>query len=183
MVNVGWNGAPARNYGNNTTPFQRSQNPLLQDYASAYQSAQKANQQRYEDVLGVYNQRIGSGMAELDQLGIQSRTDLNSRYDEMGSQQQAGLVGRGLSGTTISNNLRTSNERERGAGLNRLDESHAAMRLDYGSRLTGDLAQFMERRQDSYPDMSQYMAAGQMQGQGQQKMFQWAAPNWGGRGA
>jgi len=170
-----WGSAPVgRQYGGSSSPAQGSRNPMMQGYQRAYNQAQQANRGRYEDIIGLLNQRQQAAQGLIETQGKSQMVDLNQRYDEQGASQQQALVGRGLSNTTVTATLQNRNTRERGRAQNALQENINRQKLGVGLGTSGDIASFMERRTDAYPDLGQYMQAAQMQGRGQQQNNYWS---------
>lgn len=125
-----------------------SSNPWQQ----AYDQAKQANEARYQDILGGYQQRYQRGMDMLSGLGQQQARDINELYDQQAGQQSQDLIGRGLGNSTVMQTMQTGNNRERNADLQRLNDSVRQQAMQTDSGLSGDELQFMERRNDQYPD-------------------------------
>lgn len=166
----GWAGDRVQEQANPFTQPSGGSAPMspLGALANAYQTAQdearQANEQRYENILGGYQDRWQRAMAQLQGVGDQQRKDLNQRYDNNKGAVDQSLIARGMSNSTVSDSLKMGNERERNNAINRLEESLTRERLGYDTGLQGDLLQFMERRNDTYPDLNQLLQLAQMMG-------------------
>jgi hypothetical protein len=165
-----WGGDSAQNAPN---PFQQptsggSTMTPLGTLAGAYQSAQDearaANEERYKNILAGYDDRWNRAMGQLEGVGNQQREDMNRRYDNNKGEIAQSLVARGMSNSTVKDNIEAGNERERNQASNRLEEALTRERLGYDTGLQGDLLQFMERRNDTYPDLNQLLQLAQMMG-------------------
>jgi hypothetical protein len=125
---------------------------LFGQFQNAYNQARQANEARYQDILSGYSQRYQRGMGMLAGLGQQQGRDINELYDQQRSQQDQNLIGRGLGNSTVLDTMRMGSDRERNADLNRLNDSVRQQAIGTDAGLTGDTLQFMERKNDSYPD-------------------------------
>lgn len=121
-------------------------------WQQAYDQAKQANEARYQDILGGYQQRYQRGMDMLSGLGQQQARDINELYDQQAGQQSQDLIGRGLGNSTVMQTMQTGNNRERNADLARLNDQVRQQALQADSGLSADELQFMERRNDQYPD-------------------------------
>ncbi|MCA9366697.1 hypothetical protein KC887_00325 [Candidatus Kaiserbacteria bacterium] len=147
---------------------------LVSEYQRAQNDAVQANEQRYQNILAGYNDRWQRAMSELANVGNQQRADLNRGYDAMAGQINANSIDRGLSNSTVRDTMLMGNQRERSMASNRLEEALTRERLGYDTGLQGDLLQFMERRNDTYPQLGQLTDLARMLGM--------ATPSGGGGG-
>lgn len=103
------------------------------------------------DIMGRYEKGAGDATAELvkryqrgmgyiDQLGGQSRMDINQTFDTAGKNQAAKLAASGLGNTGAIASFATGNARERAGSLGRLNEQLAGLRLNTDASLSGDIA-------------------------------------------
>lgn len=124
----------------------------LSSWVSAQNAAKRANEARYQDILGGYRQRYTDVMGELEGVGGQTRADILAG----GRSLQAGMlqetVGRGLAGTTILPGLRMAAQRETAGNLGRFGEQMGQLRAGTMGDLLRDTLMFQERRTDAYPD-------------------------------
>lgn len=130
----------------------------------AYGSARQANLRRYEEILAGYRQRYTDVMQGLEGRGAQQREDILMRGRTAQSTALQDAIGRGLAGTTVLPTMRAGAQQRTEGELRRLEEGLRAERLGYMSQLRGDELRFMERREDMYPNVPQYMALQQAQG-------------------
>jgi len=126
----------------------------LNSLTSATSRATRANLRRYQQMTRMYRQRHSVAMGELANVGQQQTADINQRFTNLGGRMQQDLVSRGLSASTLGGDAMRGVETDRSSALARLGESLAMQRVNVGGQLSGDLLAMMERRTDSYPDVS-----------------------------
>lgn len=102
--------------------------------------------------FGGYRDRFQRGMSYLDGAGAQAEKDIRTDYDRSNNRSQMDLMKRGLGNSTITANQTAATERRKQDAIGRLKESLRNQYLDTDARLSGDTLQFMERRNDTYPD-------------------------------
>lgn len=105
--------------------------------------------------FGGYRDRYTRNMGYLEGAGQQAETDIRNDYNKSNNKSQMDLMKRGLGSSTIMANQNASTERRKQDAVGRLKESLRRERIDADSRLSGDTLQFMERRNDTYPDQMQ----------------------------
>ena len=165
-----WQSLPYQQYGQ-APSYGPSNNPYIDAANKASKSAFNANEQRWKAAVDLYGNQIGAVYGELQGLGDQARTDLNAQYDRMGAQTQAGLMARGLSGSSYAGSQAALVNQERGQAMNRLNDSLTSQRLGYMTAATNQLGNLLASRNDAYPDPANVMQMGQMAGQGKQRSF------------
>jgi hypothetical protein len=111
-----------------------------------YEEAKAANEQRYQQMLGIADTTTG-----------QRAADIRSSYAEQGAQQQQNLARLGMSGTTIAPTMQMGVQREQQSALNRLADQMQQTKLG-----------IIERREDEYPksDVILALTKAMMQGGG-----------------
>jgi len=109
---------------------------LVSNYNQAYQGALQANEQRYQQMLGIADQTTGQRAADI-------RSDYGAQQSN--AMQQLGRLG--LGNTTIAPTLQTGIQREQQASLDRSADQMQQTRLG-----------IMERRTDEYPSMAPLQA-------------------------
>ena len=151
----------------------------LSAWTSAQNAARRANEQRYQEILGGYRGRYGDVMGELEGVGGQTRADIlaGGRSLQAGMLQES--VGRGLAGTTILPGLRMAAQRETAGQLGRYGENLAQLRAGTMADLLRDTLMFQERRTDEYPDAG--MLSGLLASYGQAQGLR-AGPTYAPRG-
>lgn len=153
----GGGGGGSGGYGGNVPGF-------IQEYQNEFDKANRANESRYGDILGQYNSLYGRQMDSFSGGNAQNIADINQSYDSTGSANTQDLIDRGLTGSTISANIRSGNERDRGAAINRENFNYQNQRRAADAGLTTDKLNFMERRTDKAPDINQLIALSQAYG-------------------
>lgn len=131
---------------------------LWNDFQSKQTQANAANDNRYKDILGGYDQIMGT----FDNAGAQQAADINQGARNQGAQVQQNLVSSGLAGTTVMPTLQAGVERQRVANQARLNEQLQGQRAG----MAKNRLDFMERRTDQAPDPNMYMNLIQKIGEG-----------------
>lgn len=131
---------------------------LMAAYEQANAQAKAANEARYQQILGGYNDRMSDVMTLWEKLGAQEGADIRQRWQKTANQQQQDFVRRGLVGTSVLPSMRAGVTTNMNADLARLAESLTAQRASALTGLTGDRLAFMERREDEYPDYTQMLS-------------------------
>lgn len=137
---------------------------LAGQYQSAYDAAKTANEKRYQETLGGYQQRQQAAMTALEGLGGAERARLEKQFGQEASRQRVSLMGRGLAGTSVASGVGAKMAGAQQDAMNQLNERLTRERLGYQTGLSGDTLGFMERREDAYPDLQQMLMLAQMQG-------------------
>ena len=117
---------------------------LLATMKSDREKANAANQKRYDEAKGIFEQNIAS----LANIGAQRQADIARDFQGLASRQQSDLVARGLGGTTIAPTLAMGLERERTGALTRAANETTMLQ----NQARQDLAGLIERREDVAPD-------------------------------
>jgi len=129
---------------------------LINEYKKAQDEAKAVNEARYAEGVAGYDKRYGDVMSGLEGMGDQTRKDIY----ETGEQQKAvgtqSMVSRGLTGTTVMPTMKMGYDRETASNVGRLDESLRQQKLGYTEGLQKDKLDYMERREDTGPDMAAY---------------------------
>lgn len=102
---------------------------LVGSYNKAYGRARTANEQRYQQMLGIMDKTTGQRAADIRSEGVGEQANIMQR-----------LARQGLAGTTIGATQRAGARRGTSAELNRLADTMQGRRLG-----------IMERRTDAYP--------------------------------
>ena len=152
-------------------PNQFSQEPslherLAQSYLDAQTAANQANELRYNQGLGLAIGSRDRNMERIEQLGAQQASDIREDYDKAGKASYADLVGRGLGGTTVTSAVAGNNLKEQTKSLNRLQDNITRQRIDTDANLTRNIQDFIERRNDTAPDLNQLIGLSEGLGRG-----------------
>ncbi len=137
---------------------------LINEFQRAQDAAVKANEDRYNNIVGGYQDRWQRNMERLAGIGDQQKADMNEQYDTRGANIGVDQISRGLSNTTVTNNLEADNEERRNDDMRRLQASLNRELIGYDTGLQGDLLQFMGQREDSYPQLEQVTQLAKMLG-------------------
>lgn len=137
-------------------PSQQSiDQQLNQQYAQQLAAANQANEYRYQQGLGELAGLRTRSMDDIRSIGEQQAADIDQRFKESQADVDQDLRRRGLLGTTITSSTRRTMEEGRANAQGRLADQLARARIDADNASTGNLVNFIERRTDQGPDMSQ----------------------------
>jgi hypothetical protein len=117
---------------------------LVNSYNQAFGAAKAANEQRYQQMLGIADQTTGQRMA-----------DIRGDYEGQRADVMQNLARLGMANTTVAPTMATGIEREKQASLNRAAD-----------QLQGTKLGIMERRTDEYPNANIITSLFSMLGQG-----------------
>lgn len=129
---------------------------LKAEYDKAFNEAKQANEQRYGQILGGYDTLYNDTMTGLEGMGDAARKDVNTGYNRAFSQSMQGLVNAGMANSTILPSVSLNNARQKTDALSSLNEMLRREKLGYMNNITNSKLNFMERREDTYPDLSLY---------------------------
>ena len=140
-----------------------AQQKILTEMQKAQDEAKSANERRYQEILGLYQQRQGDVMGHIDQMGVQAQSDIGMAGRQAYGTGVQDLVSRGLTGTSNLQNLGRAVAGDTSSQYQRLAAQLGGLKAQTLSGLTGQggTLGFMERREDAYPNtqlMSQLLA-------------------------
>lgn len=148
-------------------------NNYLQSMNSAYKDAKTANEQRYNQINGMYGQdqtQLNSNYANMLGLVKGNDTFQKAQNDEqtqnnMGAMSQR-MVSMGLGNSTVLPTMQQGVQREGALRGMAIDNANVNQQLGVLGQQSGAIQQsrqnqenFMERRQDPYPNTSSYLEA------------------------
>lgn len=134
-------------------------------YQAALDKANAANEARYQQLIGGYDELRGSIAGGLKDVGNQEFRDIDRTYKSMGSDVYQRLVNRGFANSTLPATQQMGVERERSAARSRLASDLAQQKAGYESSIAQAKLGMMERRNDVGPDPGQMIALSQGLGQ------------------
>jgi hypothetical protein len=159
--------------------------PALGGYYGRYARGQNQLDQM-GGLANQYDQRLTRNLGYVDQMGQQERKDIETDATNQLAQQQSNLASRGLSNSTIQASIANEVNKQKQAQMGRLNDrmlgtklqtdmaasgdalqfrdQYGRLRLASDAALSGDLMQLIERRNDTYPDLSPFMQAQQQYG-------------------
>jgi hypothetical protein len=123
-------------------------------FADAMNSANAANENRYQDINSGYTAWRRRVNDLLSGLGNQQRADTNEMYDNRAGEMTQSTISRGLTNSTVLDNLLQGNTRERSSAMARLAEALARERMAQEGGAFKDQVDFMERKTEKGPDAS-----------------------------
>ena len=150
---------------------------LVGSYNRAYGQAKTANEQRYQQMLGIagqdYQRTAGIDQSMLNLAGTttgQREADIRSEYAGQSSNIMQSLARLGMGNTTVAPTMQMGVKREEQSALNRLADEMLGTRLGImgtmAGRNRGTELGIMERKTDAYPDQSALMEAFKSLGSG-----------------
>ena len=145
---------------------QRNAYAMMQQAQAAQDSVRQANESRYADILGQYQSRFDRNMGYVNSLGASETQAINSRAAQATAQADQGLIDRGLGNTTVRTAAMQGIEGDRSRQLTTLQDLLTKQRIAVDAPMSMDKLNFMERRNDLPPDISQLAQYMQQMGQG-----------------
>jgi hypothetical protein len=139
---------------------------LINSVQGAQDASNKANNDRYNNILQGREALKNNVLAQVQGIGQQQKQDLQRQYDRNAASMDAGLINRGMANTTVRDTMNFGNERERNQAANRLQDELTRENVNYQTSLSEPEFQFMERRTDKGPDFGQYLGIAQAMGLG-----------------
>lgn len=137
---------------------------LVAEYQRAMNEHNAATQGLYNSNIAGYVDMWKRNMARLQGVGDQQKADLTRDFNNSGSQIDSNMIDRGMSSSTVRQNLTEGNTRERTDAMNRLQSSLNREAIGYDTQLQGNVLAQQERRQDTPPDFGQLAQLAQMLG-------------------
>lgn len=137
---------------------------LVAEYQRAMNEHNAATQGLYNSNIAGYMDMWKRNMARLQGVGDQQKADLTRDFNNSGSQIDSNMIDRGMSSSTVRQNLTEGNTRERTDAMNRLQSSLNREAIGYDTQLQGNVLAQQERRQDTPPDFGQLAQLAQMLG-------------------
>ncbi len=128
---------------------------LYNEFGQAYNEGRAANESRYAQILEGYGDRHQAASDKLQGLGDAARNDLNRRYQNLATNVDQNLASRGLYNSTIAGTMQRGITDQQDRAMNQLNEGLRREQIGYDTALSGDTLAFMERRNDTYPDLNQ----------------------------
>lgn len=127
-------------------------------YQAALDRANRANEQRYQQILSGYDQLRARVMGGLDGYGQAERADIDREYRNAASNVYNSLVNRGFGNGSLGATMQQGVSRERMAAKGRLNDRLSQQRAAYDMGISQGKLGVMERRYDNGPDINQMLA-------------------------
>lgn len=125
----------------------------------AFQAAKAANEARYAEGKQLYDERYGRNMGYLEGAGATEKAAIEQRGQEAKASTGQRLQSLGLSGTTIGQTLNAGIDRDVGTQYGALQERLNQQRLAADAGMSKDKIDFIERRNDIYPEAGSYSSS------------------------
>jgi hypothetical protein len=130
-------------------------NAIYQSWQSQMDAANKANESRYQDILGGYGQRYNDVMGMLEGQGQMALSDAQSQGRAREAAVGADMSMRGLG--TIVPTMQMGIARDTAAEQRRINEGIRGQKASNMTGLSGDKLAFMERKNEIGPDYGQML--------------------------
>lgn len=127
-------------------------------YQAALDRANRANEQRYQQILAGYDALHGRVMGQLEGVGAAERGDIDREYRNAGSNVYSSLVRRGFGNSSLAHTMQQGVSREKMAAVGRMNDRLAQQRAGYDTAISQGKFGVMERRYDNGPDINQMLA-------------------------
>ncbi len=141
-----------------------SGNPLIDAYVNAMNAANQANQQRYDDILGGWQSARDWASGLMDTLGGQQRKDTETAFNKQQEELKQSMMNRGLTSSTVTDNLSKGITRTGSEAQARLAESLTREKLNTLLPIQEKQLNFMERKTEQGPDMGLFAKLMEMYG-------------------
>lgn len=144
------------------SPEQRNQatwaeqQALASKLTSAYDEAKATNEARYAEILAGYKDRYSQAEQGLEGLGQSAKSDIQRRYAVENSRAMQQLLNSGLLTTTVAPAVSRQITAQETRDIADLNERLRRERLGLLTQLSGEKLSFMERREDTYPQLASY---------------------------
>lgn len=135
------------------SPTQR----LIQQFQQAHESANNANNERYNQILSGYDQLRNRTMQGLQGIGTSARIDIDRMYQNRLAQGYQSMVNRGMGNASTLALLGRQSRRDASAAYGQVAERAALSRANADMRITGNQLGVMERRNDVGPNPAMLM--------------------------
>lgn len=130
---------------------------LNTSFFNSWQEADLANKTRWNAAYKAAMDSYLQTMNDVSGLGNQQKIDLGQTYTNLAGSAQQNVAQRGLSGTTIKPTMQMGVTRQYGDAMNRLNEQLRRERLGYQTGATNTIMNVLQQRNDSYPDLTNYL--------------------------
>ena len=139
---------------------------LADSFQQAHNSANRANERRYGQIMQGYDALRDRTASNLQGLGAQESMDIDRSYHNLGSDAYNRLVNRGFANSSLLATMGMGINRERLASRGRLNDRLAQQRIGADMAITQGKLGAIERRNDIGPDPAMLAQLAQMQGSG-----------------
>jgi len=133
------------------------QQAAIKEYEAKEAEAKAANEARYKEILGGYDQLIADVPSMLAGLGDQEKRDLQDYYKRTGSAAMSSLINSGLYGSTVAPTIQMQNTRRLSDAMARVNDRLNQQKVGYLTNLTQGKLGVMERRDDEYPSAADFL--------------------------
>lgn len=134
---------------------------LVNRYQQQVEAANAANRARQQQISGMYGDMRTRSAGLLSGLGQQQRADAISAWEGAASAGMQDLVDRGLRNTSVAPTMRAGYERRKQDELRRIGEESALRELSVMNAIDTGEAGFLERINETGPNMAMLTALAQ----------------------
>ena len=129
---------------------------MTDEMKKAFEEAKGANEQRYAEILAGYQNRYAQAEQGLEGLVQSAKSDIQRRYAVENSRAMQQLLNSGLLTTTVAPAVSRQITAQETRDIADLNERLRRERLGLLTQLSGEKLSFMERREDTYPQLQAY---------------------------
>lgn len=166
---------------------------MLNSYQTAYNEAKQTNLNRYDQILQGYQDRYAQAQKDMgalpDNWGDAQQALLNQQFGVTQSKADQQLADLGMSNTTVQPSVDAGIALQHGLASNSLADQIAMTKAQFANQRasmnaanSADTLNFMNSRQDPYPDPNTPLSIAQMMGQGSLNGLQGLLGAYGGMG-
>lgn len=131
---------------------EKAQRKLMKEFLRAQERANRANETRYQAILGEQNSLYGRTMRGLETVGEAQRQQLREEDRRIQADARQGAISRGMAGTTVASAMQQAATRQTGMAARALEEEARLRKLNADASLTNQRLGFMERKVEQGPD-------------------------------
>jgi hypothetical protein len=136
----------------NARKSEKAQRKLMRNYMRAVERANRANETRYQAILGEHTGLYGRTMRGLESVGEAQRQMLREEDRRIQADARQAAVSRGMAGTTVAASLQQAAARQSGIAARALEEENRIRKINADAMLTGQRLGVMERKVEQGPD-------------------------------
>jgi hypothetical protein len=131
---------------------EKAQRRLMRDYMRAVEQANRANETRYQTILGEHTNLYNRTMQGLESVGEAQRQMLREEERRLQADARQAAVSKGMAGTTVAASLQQAAARQSGIAARALEEENRIRKINADAILTGQRLGVMERKVEQGPD-------------------------------
>jgi hypothetical protein len=126
----------------------------VQDFIDATNEANKRNAKRQNNVTSGYEAMKNWITGLVGNMGEMQRKDINTTFDKEKGRLTQDMISRGLTASTVLDNMQKGNERTRGEALARLDDGLTEKMLGHVTPVWGKQLDFLTGVEENGPNLA-----------------------------